>query len=114
MRAAGGRGRRLSKISFIVLLGVIVVAVLYSALHGSSGPWLVPEQAKQLKNPLQTSPAALKSALSVYEEKCANCHGKNGKGDGEDASRYDPAPDNFTDAAKGDSDHDGEVFSKSK
>ena len=112
MRAAGGGRRSLSKIFFVLLLGTIVVAVFYSAFRGSSGPWLVPEEAKQLKSPLQSDPAALKSARSIYKDKCANCHGESGKGDGADASRYDPAPTNFTDAAKIDTASDGELFYK--
>ena len=112
MSAEDGSGRRLSKILFIVLLGTIVVAVLYSVLRGSSGPWLVPEEAKQLTNPLQMNPAALQSARTIYKEKCANCHGESGKGDGPDASRYDPAPTNFTDAAKLGGATDGELFYK--
>src|SRR5947209_9331279 len=112
MKAEGGRGRPLSKILFVVLLGTIVVAIFYSAFRGSSGSWPVPEEAKQLKNPLQTSPAALISARAIYKDKCANCHGENGKGHGPDASRYDPTPTNFTDAAKIDSASDGELFYK--
>jgi mono/diheme cytochrome c family protein len=112
MTAEGARGRRLAQILFIVLLGMIVVAILYSALRGSPGPWLVPEEAKQLMNPLQMNPAALQPARTIYKDKCANCHGESGKGDGEDASRYDPVPTNFTDRAKMDSATDGELFYK--
>jgi mono/diheme cytochrome c family protein len=81
-------------------------------IHSSSRDWLVPERAKQLKNPIQPTAAALKDARAVYDDKCANCHGSAGRGDGADAKRYDPAPTNFTDATKMNAATDGELFYK--
>jgi mono/diheme cytochrome c family protein len=48
----------------------------------------------------------------VYADKCAHCHGDTGKGDGRDASRYDPAPMDFTDAKRMSEATDGELFYK--
>jgi mono/diheme cytochrome c family protein len=97
---------------FLLVLGVVAAAIVYSAIDTAPGSWPVPEDATQLKNPLQPSPPALKSAREVYADKCAHCHGDTGKGDGRDAGRYDPAPTDFTDTKRMISATDGELFYK--
>jgi mono/diheme cytochrome c family protein len=98
------------KAVFVLLLALIAAAIVYVVLDNR--PWTVPEEAKQVKNPVQPSESALQSARSVYSEKCAHCHGDTGKGDGHDASSYDPAPTNFTDANHLRAATDGELFYK--
>jgi mono/diheme cytochrome c family protein len=95
---------------FVILLAVIAAAVVYTIEQNR--PWSVPEQARQLKNPLQPSDAILKSIRPIYANKCAVCHGNDGKGDGHDASLYDPKPTNFTDATRMAAATDGELFYK--
>jgi mono/diheme cytochrome c family protein len=106
------RKRALPKAVFVLVLAIIAAAIVYSAVNKAPWSWPVPEEAKQLKNPLQPSPVALKSAHEVYTNKCARCHGDTGKGDGHDASRYDPAPTDFTDAKLMSGATDGELFYK--
>jgi mono/diheme cytochrome c family protein len=107
-RAQSNLARR--KALFVVLLAVIAAATVYVVIENR--PWTVPEKAKQVKNPLQPSDATLKSIRPVYLDKCAVCHGDSGKGDGHDASLYDPAPTNFTDAKRVGVITDGELFYK--
>jgi mono/diheme cytochrome c family protein len=106
------RSRTLPRAMFLLVLAIIAAAIVYSAVNKAPWSWPVPEEAKQLKNPLQPSPMALKSAREVYANKCARCHGDTGKGDGHDASRYDPAPSDFTDAKRMTGATDGELFYK--
>jgi mono/diheme cytochrome c family protein len=106
------RNRALPRAMFLLVLAIVAAAIAYSALNNSPWSWPVPEEAKQLKNPLQASAPALKSAREVYADKCAHCHGDTGKGDGPDASRYDPAPMDFTDAKRMSEATDGELFYK--
>jgi mono/diheme cytochrome c family protein len=106
------RSRALPQAMFLLILAIIVAAILYSAFNGAPWSWPVPEEAKQLKNPLQPTEPALKSAREVYVDKCAHCHGDTGKGDGRDAARYDPAPADFTDAKRMSAVTDGELFYK--
>ncbi len=40
----------------------------------------------------------LTKGKAIYHEKCANCHGPKGHGDGPQAAFLDPKPTNFTDA----------------
>jgi mono/diheme cytochrome c family protein len=93
---------------FALLLAVIVLTIVYAVFQNR--PWIVPEEAKQRKNPLSQSGADLKSAHAVYLDRCAHCHGDAGKGDGDDASSYDPTPSNFTDAKRSRAVTDGELF----
>jgi mono/diheme cytochrome c family protein len=95
---------------FAVLLLVILAAITWTVLQNR--PWTVPEQAKQVHNPLTSSDAILQSVRPLYHEKCSSCHGDSGKGDGHDASLYDPAPTNFTDTKRLGAMTDGELFYK--
>ena len=106
------RNRTLPKAMFLLVLAIVAAAIVYSAFNSAPWSWPVPEEAKQLKNPLQATAPALKSAREAYADKCAHCHGDTGKGDGRDASRYDPAPMDFTDAKRMSQATDGELFYK--
>ena len=98
------------KALFALLLLVVAAAVLYAVLDNS--PWNVPEAAKQMKNPVPSSDAALKVIRPLYLDKCAVCHGEFGRGDGHDAQRYSPRPTNFTEAGQLSGVTDGELFYK--
>jgi mono/diheme cytochrome c family protein len=104
--------RTLAKAMFLLVLGIVAAAIVYSAANKAPWSWPVPEEAKQLKNPLRPTVPALKSARQVYADKCAHCHGDTGKGDGRDAGRYDPSPTDFTDAKRMNGATDGELFYK--
>jgi mono/diheme cytochrome c family protein len=97
------------RILFALLLALIFLAIAY-AYFQENKPWVIPEEAKARKNPLQPSEAALKSAKPLYAESCANCHGDSGKGDGSEALRYDPKPADFTDARHMNTVTDGALF----
>lgn len=98
------------KFLFLFLLALIAVTIAYAIFQNR--PWTVPETAKQLKNPLQRSGADLSSTRALYLDKCAHCHGDTGKGDGHDASLYDPAPTNLADENHMHAVTDGELFYK--
>jgi mono/diheme cytochrome c family protein len=102
--------KKLAGTIFVVLLLVAAGSALYAFLH--PGPWVVPEEAKRVPNPLKPSGANLSAAQRLYLDKCAECHGDSGKGDGSQAKMYDPRPADFTDAAHMNSVSDGELFYK--
>ena len=110
MKAPSARNLAARKALFAILLGIVVMAVVTGILQNR--PWTVPEEAKRRTNPLESSESGLKAARAIYLDKCANCHGEAGKGDGHDASLYDPAPSNFTDARRMHGVTDGEMFYK--
>jgi len=100
----------LRKTLLVILLILIVGATAFTMYQNR--PWIVPDEAKQVKNPLPPSEAALQSIRPTYHDKCAVCHGERGNGDGRDAKLYHPLPTNFTDANRINAVTDGELFYK--
>jgi mono/diheme cytochrome c family protein len=102
------KNKRLRWILFLCVLGLIGVSIVLAVVHKT--PWIVPPAEKARKNPLTVSDANLVAAKQIYSDKCDNCHGDKGKGDGSDAMMYDPSPSDLTDAAKMNKLTDGEIF----
>jgi mono/diheme cytochrome c family protein len=100
--------RRIRKILFVLALLLICVAIGLAAFGHRR--WAIPAENKEMKNPLTATQDNLNAAKEIYGDKCANCHGDSGKGDGSDAMMYDPAPTDLTDASKINSHSDGELF----
>jgi len=96
------------KILFASLLALICIALVYAAFENK--PWVVPEEVKKLKNPLPPSESTLKAAQEIYMDKCAQCHGEHGKGDGPDATMHSLAPADLTDTRHMNAVTDGEIF----
>jgi len=109
MSANAPRSRKAQKIVFALLLLLICIVVGYSA-YEQNKPWVVPEEFKRLKNPLQPTDSNLKTARELYREECAQCHGDRGKGDGPESKMHSPAPADLTDAARMNGVSDGEIF----
>lgn len=108
MATSAQRSLRLRKLLFVSIL-VLIVAVAAVAIY-QSNHWKIPEEAKLRKNPVPLSAAALESARVIYTDKCANCHGETGRGDGPDARSYYPMPASLADAARMNRVTDGEIF----
>jgi mono/diheme cytochrome c family protein len=108
MSANSPKLRGLRKILFVCALALICLSIVLAAFHKT--PWVVPPADRERENPLALSEANINAAKPIYSEKCANCHGDTGKGDGSEAMMYDPAPADLTDAAKMNKLTDGEVF----
>jgi mono/diheme cytochrome c family protein len=102
------RSLALRKALFALVLALIAISIVFAALQNRE--WVIPEEAKKLKNPMAPSAAAIASARSIYLDKCSQCHGDAGKGDGPQGKMYDPAPGNLTDAKHMSALTDGELF----
>ena len=102
------RSRLLQKILLGVVIGLIFLSIGLAALHKT--PWQIPAEEKLRKNPLAVNDANFNAVKAIYNEKCANCHGDSGKGDGSDAMMYDPAPSDLTDATHMIKLTDGEIY----
>jgi mono/diheme cytochrome c family protein len=102
------RNLRLRKLLFLLLLAAISISVVFAIYQ--SRQWKIPEEAKLRKNPIQSSPAALAAARAIYFDKCVQCHGETGKGDGPDAAMYYPSPASLIDAKHMSGVTDGELF----
>lgn len=77
-----------------------------------SGPWRVPEEARQRRNPVADSEAARAAGRILYLEHCAKCHGETGRGDGPESAQYSTKPPDFTESGRLALLTDGEIFYK--
>jgi mono/diheme cytochrome c family protein len=75
-------------------------------------PWVAPEDARQVKNPVPVNPDTLAAGAQLFHENCAPCHGETGKGDGETGKIIKKKPANFTDAKLMSEETDGSLFWK--
>src|ERR1700691_730978 len=84
------------------LLGIfvvfVIVAVAGSVIVYSFSDWNAPEKARQMRNPFPATPQTIGMGMSTYGDRCENCHGEDGNGEGERAEKLSVAPTNFTDA----------------
>jgi len=65
------------------------IAFFYASivLAQHNAPWLVPESAKQKKNPYPPDEFSIARGKKSYKLECARCHGKEGRGDGSSADK---------------------------
>jgi mono/diheme cytochrome c family protein len=101
---------RLRKVLFVALLALIALSIVLGVTH--RGQWNIPAEAKLRQNPLQPSPQALDAARALYDDHCERCHGKTGKGDGVDATKFSTSPRDLTDTRRMSAQSDGELFYK--
>jgi mono/diheme cytochrome c family protein len=99
---------RLRKILFVALLALIALSIVLGVTQ--RGQWNIPEAAKLRQNPIHTSPEALDGARVLYSDHCERCHGKTGKGDGADATKFSTSPRDLTDTRRMSAQSDGELF----
>lgn len=76
-----------------------------------TGPWIAPEDAKKVKNPVKVMPEGMAEATDLFRDTCSLCHGPHGAGDGSLAKTLPQKPANFTDPKMKDI-TDGELFWK--
>jgi mono/diheme cytochrome c family protein len=95
----------------ILLIVLFVLAAYFAYTAYNRSVWILPEEAKLVKNPLTLdTAAAAKQILPTYLDKCAECHGETGQGNGPQAKMYDPRPRTLTDAPHLKTVTDGELY----
>lgn len=52
----------------------------------------VPEEAAEVRNPIEADEESVELGRRLYADHCAVCHGETGEGDGPTAASLDPAP----------------------
>lgn len=72
--------------SFLSAVMVFVMCFLLNSLKINAQqqfkPWPVPDEYKNMENPVAKSEVSNKAGMVFYIKYCASCHGKTGKGDG--------------------------------
>src|SRR4051794_3977809 len=73
--------------SFVAVLAIITVARFGVALAGASAQvrdrdvsWVAPVKATRRVNPLVNRPDAAAGGEKLYQQRCATCHGRDGRG----------------------------------
>jgi mono/diheme cytochrome c family protein len=114
------RSREISRHRLAGALGILALLALLAlsapvarvAVADDEKPWVAPESARQVKNPLPANPETLAAGGQLYHENCAPCHGDTGKGDGDTGKIIKKKPANFTDAKLMGEETDGSLFWK--
>src|SRR6266851_8381527 len=88
------------------------VAAQESAPPAPPVPWVVPDDAKKVKNPIPPTQETLAAAEQLFTDNCVLCHGEKGMGDGPGAKTIKVKPANFTDAKVMAAETDGSLFWK--
>jgi mono/diheme cytochrome c family protein len=104
--------RALGILAALMLLAPLGIRVAAAQQTEENPPWLAPDDAKQVKNPVKRSPEGLTAAAQLFRENCALCHGKTGAGDGPAGKALNRKPADFTDAKTMKKLTDGELFYK--
>jgi mono/diheme cytochrome c family protein len=94
----------------LLMVGAALLLGLWAEARDKD--WPVPAEAAKLKNPVKPTPENLAAARAIYLDKCANCHGDRGLGDGPEAGMYDPPPASLNDAPMMNAMPDGELYWK--
>lgn len=89
----------------------LALNLIFSWSFGQKTPWIAPNVANNVKNPLAGNSAGLPEARAMYVANCGPCHGEKGRGDGPAAPGLNPKPADHTSAAV-QSETDGSLFWK--
>ena len=100
----------ITKITLGLLLAVAAVAAVH--VFTERREWVIPPEAKTMKNPVSASDAVLRAVAPVYRENCAQCHGDTGRGDGREAKSHSTLPPDFAEPGRIEKQEDGVLFYK--
>ncbi len=89
----------------------LIVLVWVSFQLQAQSEWVAPQEAAAVKNPLISNPENLQKGRKIFQNLCAGCHGKTGKGDVPAMQGLQPKPTNFT-TQKFQNQSDGAIFWK--
>ena len=85
-----------------------VIALAFVTLDQDTKPWPVPDNYKNMKNPVKFDKSA---GAALYSTHCKSCHGKEGLGDGPKAAQLDTPCGDLT-AEDFQKQSDGSIFYK--
>ncbi|HBE43398.1 MAG TPA: cytochrome C [Bacteroidales bacterium] len=77
-----GKNRSFSAIVLVFVMSFLLVSFNVNAQEREVKPWPVPDEFKNMANPVAKSEASNKAGMVLYTKYCGSCHGKTGLGDG--------------------------------
>lgn len=87
-----------------ILLTIVLLFLFFSWIPAisvfpteipQSENWTAPSEMDEVTNPFTNNPEATKKGKIIYNQLCAVCHGKKGKGDGMAGAGLNPRPSNL-------------------
>lgn len=94
---------------FALLIGVLGLS--FTMLHNQHKPWPVPDNYKNMKNPVKSDATSISEGKALWNTHCKSCHGSKGLGDGPKAAQLKTESGNFT-TSDFQSQSDGSIFYK--
>jgi mono/diheme cytochrome c family protein len=92
-----------SSIKYVLLVGGLVAAVPLCAadleVRDRDADWLAPSHASAKANPLANRPDAAGGGGKLFQERCATCHGEEGRGTSKAPNLTQPEVQAQTDGA---------------
>ncbi|MEO7924747.1 MAG: c-type cytochrome [Chitinophagaceae bacterium] len=85
---------------FIVIVGGLIIFGIISGFTSTDQkkPWPVPDNFKNMKNPVASSTQTISDGKALYNTHCKSCHGAKGLGDGTKAATLKTEPGDFSKA----------------
>lgn len=103
----------MKKILFILTVAIGLTGISFTVINNQpKKPWLVPDNFKNMKNPVASDAASIAEGKALYAKHCKSCHGTKGLGDGNKAAQLKTEPGDFSKAGF-QSQSDGAIFYKS-
>lgn len=87
---------RIALLSFVGLLGGILLLSMTSAPQAKGKPWTIPANYASMKNTVKYDAAAETTAKALWNKHCKSCHGAKGLGDGTKAAGLKTASGDFS------------------
>ena len=93
----------------LFLIACVGLSFSLSAFAQWGSGWEIPAGADKEVSPVKPSADVLKRGKTIFDARCARCHGAEGKGDGKESDPSNPAAD-LTDSFRADLNPDGVMF----
>ena len=95
--------------SIFILIGIVSMFII--AYGQDVKPWIVPEKAKAMKNPVEATKANIEIGKALFKKHCKSCHGDTGLGDGAKSETLKTFPGDFS-SPEFKAQTDGELYYK--
>jgi len=104
------------KKKIISIIFIVAGVFIFNIISGfkpinEKKPWLVPDNYKNMKNPVASDAESIANGKTLYATHCKSCHGAKGLGDGTKAATLKTEPGDFS-KADFQTQADGAIFYK--
>ncbi len=95
-----------------LLIAILMLGAVAFSLVSCGNHWNAPAEVKSERNPMPATDENMDAAKAIYLDRCVNCHGIKGNGQGPRAEKLSVAPQDFTDSHAMNEVTDGDLFWK--